>query len=73
MRKFYGFDTMFTSLKDGLRALLKSMGIYYELSDGRGCFDTAMVWHFEINATEGEVEIINAWLDENTIWCEGVQ
>lgn len=67
MRKFYGFDTMFTSLKDGLRALLKKHGIYYELSDGRGCFDTAMVWHFEINANDDEVAIINAWLDENTI------
>ena len=65
--KWYGFDTMFTSLKDGLRAFLKDNGIEYELSDGRGQYDLAMVWHFEIYATVEQVNMINAWIDYRTI------
>lgn len=65
--KWYGFDTMFTSLKDDLRAFLKDNGIKYELSDGRGQYDMAMVWHFEINATIEQADMINAWIDCRTI------
>ena len=68
----YSFETMFCGLKDELRAMLKTMGIRYELSDGRGAFDTAMVWHFEIYASDADASYINAWLDDNTIWCEGL-
>lgn len=63
-RKFYSFETMFKSLKDELRAFLKTENIYYELS---GCFSG---WHFEIKASPDEVEKINAWLDKNTITCK---
>ena len=67
MKKFYNFETMFSSLKNGLIELLKTNNIYYEISDGRGPYDVAMVWHFEILAGPADVEKINAWIDENTI------
>lgn len=67
MKKYYSFNTMFSSLKNGLIALLKTNNIYYEISDGRGPYDAAMIWHFEILATPGDVELINTWIDENTI------
>lgn len=67
MKKYYSFNTMFSSLKNGLIALLKTNNIYYEISDGRGPYDAAMIWHFEILAAPGDVEKINAWLDANTI------
>ena len=66
-RKYYGYDTMFSSLKDGLTQLCKTLGIMYELSDGRTQYDTAMVWHFEIYANEHEANTINNWLDSVTI------
>ena len=47
MKKHYSFNTMFSSLKNGLIALLKTNNIYYEISDGRGPYDAAMIWHFE--------------------------
>lgn len=67
MKKYYSFNTMFSSLKNGLIALLKTNNIYYEISDGRGPYDAAMIWHFEILATPADVEKINAWIDANTI------
>lgn len=67
MKKFYNFETMFSGLKNGLIELLKTNNIYYEISDGRGPYDIAMVWHFEILAGPADVELINAWIDENTI------
>jgi hypothetical protein len=67
MKKYYSFNTMFRSLKDGLTALLKTNNIYYEISDGRGPYDAAMIWRFEILASPADVELINAWIDENTI------
>ena len=30
-------------------------------------------YHFEILATPSQAQGINDWLDENTIWCKGVQ
>ena len=67
MKKYYSFNTMFSSLRDGLTALLKTNNIYYEISDGRGPYDAAMIWHFEILASPADVEKINNWLDANTI------
>lgn len=67
MKKYYSFNTMFSSLRDGLTALLKTNNIYYEISDGRGPYDAAMIWHFEILASAADVEKINNWLDANTI------
>ena len=61
-RKFYSFETIFRSLKDGLRRFLKESGIYYELS-GCGCAG----WHFEIKCNADEVKMVNDWLDANTI------
>ena len=61
MRKWYSFETLFRTLKDELRKYLKESHIKYELS---GCFDG---WHFEIYASEEEVNAINEWLDNNTI------
>ena len=63
MEKWYNFETMFTTLKQGLIEFLKSNGIRYELSDGRTQYDTAMVWHFEILADSKQVNEINAYLD----------
>lgn len=61
MRKFYSFNTMFSSLRDDLRGFLKGSGIYYELSG------MCAGWHFEILASPEEVKRINDWLDANTI------
>ena len=41
-RKWMNFETMFRSLKDGLRKFLKENSIKYELS---GC---GAGWHFEV-------------------------
>lgn len=51
MKKYYNFETMFSTLKKELCAMLKNNGIYYEISDGRGPYDAAMIWYFEILAT----------------------
>ena len=67
MKKWYNFETMFSSLKQGLTQFLKDNHIRYELSDGRTQYDTAMVWHFEIEASEDEARAINAYLDSVTI------
>ena len=69
MKKWYNFETLFRSLKDGLRAFLFENDIYFEVS-GIGDF---CGWHFEIKASEEEVKKVNAWLDANTIYCKGVQ
>lgn len=61
--KWYSFETMFTSLKDGLRAFLKMHDIRYELS---GMFKG---YHFEIYASADDVRAINNYLDSVCI-CE---
>ena len=66
-RKWYNFETMFTSLKEELRIMLHSNDIKFELSDGRTWAGAPARWHFEIYASNKEVDIINKWLDENTI------
>lgn len=65
-KKFYNFETLFRSLRDGLRAFLKDSGIYYELSE-LGYEMGFRGWHFEILANASELAAINAWLDEHTI------
>lgn len=65
--KFYSFETMFTSLKDGLCTLCKTLGIYYELSDGRMYQSEPMIWHFEIKATKEQAQVINTWIAKRTI------
>ena len=59
--KWYNFETLWSTLKEGLRALLIENNIQFEISGcGRG-------WHFEILCGEKEVNLINDWLDQNTI------
>lgn len=71
-RKFYSFETLFVDLANELRYYLRHNRIYYELSEGS--FDMGSGgYHFEILATQSQAQGINAWLDENTIWCKGVQ
>ena len=64
--KWYNFETMFVSLSNGLRAFLKENNIYYELSGQPGFY------HFEIKTDPAGVNMINNWLDENTIWNAGL-
>lgn len=61
-RKYYNFETRFTSLKNGLCEFLKDNNIKYELS---GMSDNWV--HFEILLNTDEVDMVNAWLDEHTI------
>lgn len=68
MKKWYNFETLFRSLKEELSSFLKENNIYYEVS----AFGFCAGWHFEIKASEEEVEKVNAWLDANTIYCKGV-
>lgn len=65
-KKYYNFETMFISLRDLLREFLHNSGIYYELSKA------GIYYHFEILASPEECEKVNSFLDDNTIWCSGV-
>jgi hypothetical protein len=65
--KYYSFDTMFRSLKDLLFQYLHDNNIYFELSGA------AAAWHFEILTDAAGAERINGFLDDNTIWCKGVE
>lgn len=59
--KWYNFETLFITLRDGLRKFLRDNGIKYELSScGPG-------YHFEILTDQAGADMINRWLDENTI------
>ena len=59
MKKYCNFETENSHLKEALRAFLKSIGVYYELSScGAGA-------HFEILCNPDERETINGWLDIN--------
>lgn len=61
MKQYYNFETLFTSLRDELRAYLKRHNIYYELSAcGPG-------YHFEILATEPQANAINNFIDSVSI------
>lgn len=61
MKKYYNYETQFIRLADELSAFLKLNKIYYERS---GAYS---YYHFEIKADPAEVELINNWLDNNTI------
>ena len=63
--KWYNFETSFTSLARELSAWLKSKEIKYELSDAS--VPGLPVYHFEIYTDGTGVDVINRWLDENTI------
>lgn len=60
-RKYYNFETRFISLRDKLRAYLKSNNIYYELS---GAYS---YYHFEVLANVEEAKKVNDFLDSITI------
>ena len=65
--KYYNFESMFISLAIKLGDFLKESGIYFEISqNGR-------YYHFEILTDPAGAAAINNFLDENTIWCAGVQ
>ena len=66
-KKYYNFDTTFISMRDLLMEYLHNNNIYYELSGSRADY------HFEILASPEECEKINDFLDDNTIWCIGIQ
>ena len=59
--KYYNFETRFISLRDALRAYLKSNNIYYELSGGPAFY------HFEIKTNPAGAAAINNWLDTQII------
>lgn len=59
--KWYNFETMFVTLADELSKYLKSLNIYYERS---GCFGG---YHFEIYATEKQVNDIDTWILKDAI------
>ena len=61
MKKYYNFETMFTSLRDELRSYLKNNNIYYELSKAY------QYYHFEILASPAEVEKVNNFIDSVSI------
>ena len=64
-KKYYNFETIFSSLSDSMCEFLKQSNFYYELSD---CSDGILpCWHFEILLSEKDVPIVNNWIDENTI------
>lgn len=59
--KWYNFETLFITLRDGLRRFLHENKIRYELSScGPG-------YHFEILTDRDGADMINRWLDANTI------
>ena len=59
--KYYNFETRFISLRDALRAYLKSNNIYYELSGGPAFY------HFEIKTDPAGAAAINNFLDTQII------
>ena len=65
-KKYYNFETMFISLRDLLREYLHDNKIYYELSKN------GQNYHFEILANLEECKKVNAFLNDNTIWCKGI-
>ena len=64
--KYYNFDTMFLSLKNLLKCYLLENNIYFEISKN------GPYYHFEILTNAAGAELINDFLDANTIWNKGV-
>lgn len=65
--KYYNFETLFISLATKLGDFLKQTGIYFEISKN------GKYYHFEILTNENGANLINDFLDNNTIYCVGVQ
>lgn len=65
--KYYNFETMFISLATKIGDFLKENNIYFEISKNR------QYYHFEILTDAAGAAAINDFLDNNTIWCKGVQ
>jgi len=61
MKKWMWFETSWRTLKEDMREFLQAHGIKYELS---GC---GVGWHFEVLCSPEDVELINNWLDRDTI------
>ena len=59
--KYYNFETISRSLKNGLTRYLKDNNIYYELSAG------GVYWHFEILTNEAGANKINDFIDNITV------
>jgi hypothetical protein len=57
---------MFLSLAEKLKEFLENEIISFEISGAGSCY------HFEILADEYDAAAINKFLDENTIYCAGV-
>ena len=64
--KYYNYETMFISLATKLGDYLHNNAIYFEISKA-GAY-----YHFEILTDAAGAEIINDFLDNNTIWNKGV-
>ena len=64
--KYYNFDTMFLSLKNLLKSYLLDNNIYFEISKN------GQYYHFEILTDGAGAELINDFLDNNTIWNRGI-
>lgn len=65
--KTYSFETMFVSLAEGLKEFLNDTVDRFYVTDGRTWHGEPMLWHFSIEATPTQAELINAWLDAHTI------
>lgn len=67
--KYYNFETMFISLKNKLVEFLEGCAsvLAYEVSKA------GQYYHFEILTDAAGAGAINQFLDDNTIWCMGVQ
>ena len=64
--KYYNIELLQTAAEK-LQQLLYDLQIKFEVS-GAGAY-----YHFEILTDAAGAEIINNFLDANTIWCAGVQ
>lgn len=59
--KTYSWFTLFRSFADEMSVYLKQNGIRYERS---GC---GTGYYFSIRLTDEQVEMVNQWIDENSI------
>ena len=64
--KYYNFETMFISLAKKIGDFLKDNNIYFEISKA------GQYYHFEIFTDPASADMINNFLDNNTIWNKGV-
>lgn len=65
--KYYNFETMFISLATKMGDFLHEHGIYFEISKN------GKYYHFEILTDQNGANVINDFLNNNTIWCAGVK